>query len=699
MRREPTRPPTAPPRHVAVLLLGAMLAAVAAQEPDPQLPRFRGGANLVRVDAYVSVEGEAVTDLTADDFEVLEDDQPQQVEGFELVRAGEAGAGSNSPAASPTSTRTQADALRDPEARLFVVYFDYWHLGLDGSARAAAPIAALLDQVVGENDLVGLMTPDIGPENITFTRRGDGLVQMLSDAWTMGQRDQTASLDPREAEIRACYADAGSTAGVAWEMIDRRREQKTLRSIDATIAYLDGVREERKFLILLSEGWVQFRQNDALARPLGGAPVPGGPAPIGAGPDGRIATNPESGRGGGASVDSCERERVMLSYVDHQVEIRQMAQRANRANVSFYPVDPRGAVVFDQSLARPVRPGGQQQDAERLASRQDGLRLLADQTGGVAVVNTNDTERWLQRALADTGTYYLLSYYSTNAKLDGRFRRITVRVNRENAEVRARPGYLAPTEAEARAGGADLPLPPGAKPAPSAAVARALESIAPTRGLVPLRAQATALGSQVRAVVEFDAATIRQAEWRTGGTLHLSLEPDRGGAAVATWSAEAPPSQRSVVIDSPADVTLAPGRYIVRVEARPSGGGAAVRASAAATVPAAGDNVAGAMLILRRGPATGLAYLPTADTRYRRTERIRAELPVFAPGVTAAGRVLTREGQPLPLQVAMSERTDEETATRVLVADVTLAPLAQGDYVLELTAGKAVVAYGFRIIP
>jgi len=67
--------------------------------------------------------------------------------------------------------------------------------------------------------------------------------------------------------------------------------------------------------------------------------------------------------------------------------------------------------------------------------------------------------------------------------------------------------------------------------------------------------------------------------------------------------------------------------------------------------------------------------------------------------VTATGRVLTREGQPLPLQVTTTERTDDKSGARYLVAEVTLAPLAQGDFVLELTAGKDSAIYGFRIIP
>lgn len=334
-----------------------------------------------------------------------------------------------------------------------------------------------------------------------------------------------------------------------------------------------------------------------------------------------------------------------------------------------------------------------------MASRQDGLKVLAEQTDGVWILNTNDTAGALTRILADTNSYYLLSYYSTNPKLDGRFRRITVRVKRPDAEVRARPGYMAPTEAEARTAGATLAgakgvgtrvVPPG--------VTRALDAIAPGRGTVPLRVQATGLATRIRAIVELDAVTARQPEWAMGGTLQVTIESEKGGAPVVT-SLPLPAGQRSVVFEGP-EADLAPGRYYVRLEGRPERGTATIRATTDATVGAAGASIAPALVVLRRGPTTGLAYQATADPRFRRTERLRAEVPILTEGpLTGAGRVLTREGQPLALQVTMTERTDERSGTRYLVGDVTLAPLAQGDYVLELQAGRASATYGFRIVP
>lgn len=686
---------------VTVLALGVALSGqqppAPAQDEQP-LPRFRAGASLVRLDAYVSANGAAVTDLTMDDFEVFEDDTAQKVETFELIQARDASTEPSTGPATPASTQEQRAAAQDPNARVFVLYLDRWHVGLDGSSRSAAAVEAFLDKVVGPNDLVGIMTPDITPQNMTLVRKGAGIDRVLRDMWFWGERDRLNPSDPREDAVRTCYPDSGSTAGIAKEMVERRREQQTLRSLDAMVRHLGDLREERKFVLLLSEGWVQFRRSDQLGRPLGGQ-VPGGPEPVGVGGDGRLTTAGRQAQEGGTGYDACERERLMLAYIDHELEVRQLAQRANRANVSFYPLDPRGLTAFDDSIGGAFRPSSPSQDRERMASRQDGLKVLAEQTDGAWILNTNDTAGAVARILADTNSYYLLSYYSTNPKLDGRFRRITVRVKRPDMEVRARPGYLAATEAEARAAGATLA---GAKPnGPRAlppGVSRALDLIAPGRGTVPMRVQATGLATRIRAIAELDAVTARQPEWAMGGMLQVSIESEKGGAPTVV-SVPLPAGQRTVVFEGP-DTDLAPGRYYVRLEGRPERGTVPVRATTDASVGTTGSSIAPTLVALRRGPTTGLAYQPTADPRFRRTERLRAEVPILTDGtVTGTGRVLTREGQPLPLQVAITERTDDRSGTRYLVGDVTLAPLAQGDYVLEVQAGSASATYGFRIVP
>ena len=110
----------------------------------------------------------------------------------------------------------------------------------------------------------------------------------------------------------------------------------------------------------------------------------------------------------------------------------------------------------------------------------------------------------MQKIFADVGSYYLMSYYSTNQKLDGRFRRIRVEVKRPDVDVRARPGYLAPTESEARAAGVAIARAGRANHAPPPTVTRALDALAPARGNLPVRVQAVGGRSTIRAIVELD---------------------------------------------------------------------------------------------------------------------------------------------------------------------------------------------------
>lgn len=556
-----------------------MVTGLVALQAQEQLPRFRAGANLVTVDAYFSKDGAAVADLEPEDIEILEDDRPQTIESFRLIRAQRQG--STAPPPDPTGAAAEREAAPPPEARVFVLFLDQWHVSFEGSAKTTAPVSAFLNRVVGADDLVGVMTPDLPARSMPLTRRTDAIDRMVRDTSGWNQRDRVGALDPRERDIDLCYPDNDPRRpqfrGVAKEMIERRREQKTLQALDDLITHLGNLRSERKFVVLLSEGWVLFKQNESLGAVLESDSIPAAPG-VGV-VDGRVSAGANRPNGYDRTFESCERERLRLAFVDHELEVRQLSHRANRANVTFYAVDPRGLAAFDDAIG-PLRPATPTQDVRRLGARQGGLRELAANTDGAVVLNTNDVKGGVARIMADLNAYYLLRYYSSNTNLDGRFRRITVRVSRPGVRVRARTGYLAPTETEARAAGVTpkpVSLPEGVEP------------------------------------------------------------------------------------------------IVRRV----------------------------AVTALRRGPSTGLAYVRADQPRFRRTERLRIEV-VLPDGASAtAGRVLTRQGQALPLIVTTS--TQVTNGQMVTIADVTLAPLAIGEYVLELAyelkGEKARASYGFRIVP
>ncbi len=125
--------------------------------------------------------------------------------------------------------------------------------------------------------------------------------------------------------------------------------------------------------------------------------------------------------------------------------------------------------------------------------------------------------------------------------------------------------------------------------------------------------------------------------------------------------------------------------------------------STVVTVPANDALLGSAAVASRRGPGTGRLFEPTADARFRRTERLVVETPLIAADTTVSARLLNRVGQPMAVPVSLAERLDESLQLRVSLAEVVLAPLAPGEYIVEVSATKgattSTVNYGFRVIP
>jgi hypothetical protein len=103
-------------------------------------------------------------------------------------------------------------------------------------------------------------------------------------------------------------------------------------------------------------------------------------------------------------------------------------------------------------------------------------------------------------------------------------------------------------------------------------------------------------------------------------------------------------------------------------------------------------------VLWRRGPATGLRFLATADPRFSRTERVRLELPTRSTGVASA-RFLGRQGGPLAIPLNVSDRVEASDGVRWVVIDGTLAPLAPGDYAIEVTLDGTTRVTAIRIKP
>ncbi|MBZ5559712.1 MAG: VWA domain-containing protein, partial [Acidobacteriia bacterium] len=548
--------------RIASIVTLLAVAVVAAQ--DQPRPTFRTEANYVRVDVYPTKDGVPVTDLTQDDFEVLEDRVPQKIEQFErvLVRGNLAQEMRREP---NTVAQSRAE-LADPRARVFVIFLDTGHVDVGGSHRIRQPLIDTLNRIVGENDLVGVMTPEMSALDVTFARRSTTIEGFLTRNWPWGDLDRLFPVDPVEQDYEICYGPA-QTSPLTAEMIARRREKLTLDALEDLVVYLRGAREERKAIITITDGWLLYGPSRALADAK-----PPTPPPIGINPG---TGKPQIGdRNNPATLpqSNCDRDRLNLAQLDDVQQYRQLLDEANRANASFYPVDPRGLPVFDSPINAPLPLDV---DVAVLRQRVTTLRTLAEYTDGLAMVNSNDLAGGLRRIVDDLSSYYLMGFYSTG-KLDGKFHSITVRVKRPGIQVRARRGYLAATPGAATAAAATRAA--AAMPAKANAEAVAVESaVAPLAGYMreePLRVQAAAgwksgaapsAALWVEGELGGDATLI--ARWREGADATVTIT-DTAGNMLATARVAIAQGSRSFRVALSPSPALTSGEYVVRAGAR-----------------------------------------------------------------------------------------------------------------------------------
>jgi len=704
-------------RTAAVAALAAAVAALAIvsgpfvvtaqqQTPPPQQrpPVFRGESVLVTVDVYPQRDGKIVEGLKASDFEILEDGKPQTVETIEFVRI-EPGT-PESARKDPNNLKEMLELAGDPHNRVFVVFLDQLHVTVDGSYRTRRPMVDALDRIIGPDDLFGVMTQNTDPRALTLGRRLLSVEEQLSKYWAWGERYALATdrTDPMEELLKKCFeykpplpnqavrpwyvSDYGQQRFLYEVLIDRRREDRTLSSMERLIERLAGMREARTVILLVTEGWRLFTIDQGMANQAGefGPMIP----QVGS-VGGKLTTaGPPSGTNRGYSDErDCNNELVRLSGLDDETRFRDLFKRANRANVSFYPVNPAGLRVFDTPLSVKNQPS-LVEDGRRLTLRADALRTLAENTDGLAVVDTNDLAAGMKKIVDDVSAYYLLGYYSTNPAHDGRFRRIEVKPKPAGLKVRARRGYTAPDNKPTRE--AFTPAPAG--PEPPKGLDTALGELGRLRASADVFARGTIIGDRAEVIVEIASARSFTTPWSGGADVQVIVAPD-GGAPRPPVTAHIDANTRGVMLTVPLGAAASSARVVTKISA----GGESLDDTAEISRGATG--LTGDAVMYRGRPAATSPLRPVADLMYRRTERVHVEWALTGEIDQRSARLLSRTGQPLAIPVAVTER--ETDGRKVVAADLNLAPLSAGEYVIELTVGRGtettVRLVAFKVVP
>jgi len=369
---------------------------------------FRTESELVLVNVTAhDRNGRLVRDLKQDDFTILEDNKAQQVLSFDVentdvVPAGEIAqpallpTGPVQPKKAPSNPPSNAAPNSLKDRRLIVLFFDLTSMQPDEIDRAALAAENYVTRQMTAADMVAVVS--LGNSmtvNQDFTSDRTKLQQVLqgfnAGAGQGFEEGTTGTTEGTPDTGQSFTAD-----DTEYNIFNTDRRLEALRSL---ASQLTGV-EQKKSLIYISSG-------------------------------------------------------MDRTGIENQSELRAAVNAAVRANVAIYTMDIRGLQA--------IVPGGDAQSASLRGTSpysgkatlaaydsnfttQETLVTLAGDTGGKAFLDSNDFGQVFRGVQQDTSTYYILGYRSNNKARDGRFRRITVRVNRPGLKLEFRRGYYAPTD-------------------------------------------------------------------------------------------------------------------------------------------------------------------------------------------------------------------------------------------------------------
>ena len=418
-------------RVVAATFLVWMLAAFAQQQPQPppQQPnaplqkgsyKFESTTQLVIVNVSAKdKDGKPVEGLKATDFTVTEDGKPQAVKVFEFQRLEETAApeivtapapAAAAPAAPPppvvaaavqtTITPARPGEIKYKDRRLLVLYFDFQGMPPDDQMRVQGNALKFIKTQMTPSDLVAIMTY-AGELKVLqdFSENRDAAIKTIGKL-VIGQASDMGNV---------VSDDSAEDTGAAFTADDSEfnifNTDRQLSSLEAAVKMLATL-PEKKALVYFGSG-------------------------------------------------------VQRNGIDNDAQLRATINAALRSNVSFYPVDARGLVASSPVGNANVgasggggRGNGGNFSGSAVASRQsslqgsqDTLYALANDTGGKLFVDSNDLSAGVVQAQKDISSYYILGYYTTNAALDGKYRRIKVAIgNNQIAKLDYRSGYFASKE-------------------------------------------------------------------------------------------------------------------------------------------------------------------------------------------------------------------------------------------------------------
>jgi VWFA-related protein len=650
-----------------------VLAAALLVASQTAQPTFRSEINYVEVDVVVTdAQGNFVTGLTAADFEIADAGKPQTIETFHEINVPIERADRllySETAIYPDVATNAAVA----EGRVYLIVLDDLHIAPMNVVHVRRRAREFVERYVGSNDLVAVLhTSGRGNVSQDFTSNRSLVLKAIGAF--MGSGLQSAAQNKMEDAVQRAASEIADGDIRDRDMRERSvRARNMFMTVRNLAEYMASFQGRRKALLLFSEGM------DLDGSAMGDAHV----------------------------------------VQDVRTAMYEAIAAATRANVHIYSVDAAGldsaapgADVQGSAVAGAVPPAGTSAlDMMRERRNAQGtLRSVAEQTGGYAIVNTNNFTDGYTRVMRDSSTYYLLGFYPTTNR-DGKFHKLTVRTKRPGLQVRARAGYHAAK--------------PGTAPVASTAatgMAAMLRAAVPTAGL-PMSVAVPAFKHTQDEAVVLMAIDLPSEAFRFETAGDISSEDLEIGYQVVDPSAKVhvnsshrvemrlKPDTRARIEERGFRVLLPvkvkPGRYQVRVGAESKNAGRRGSVFADLIVPDFfADPIVWSGVSLTSASAAAVSTRPVDDAA-KIVPLVPAALRSFPPGDTLAlyaeayvndrvqahGVDLTATIRDASGKVVFS--TTEQRSTSELGdgpggfglrVDVPLKGFAPGSYVLSLTA-------------
>ncbi|MGO9124519.1 MAG: VWA domain-containing protein [Terriglobales bacterium] len=369
---------------------------------------FHAETELVLVNVTVrDKSGTFVRDLKPEDFAVKEDGKAQHVVSFDIentdtvpaLDVAQAKPFETSPPPAPSSNsaaQQPAAAAAFKDRRLIVLFFDLSGMEPDEIDRSATAAENYVDKQMAPADLVSIVSLGSSLQvNQDFTS-DRALLKKVLQSFNAGAGQGFEEGSTGTTEGTPDTGGSFTADDTEYNIFNTDRRLEALRSVAERLSHL----QQKKSLIYFSSG-------------------------------------------------------IDRTGIENQSELRAATNAAVRANIAFYTMDIRGLQALvaggeaQNASLRGTSPYSGQATLNALNSNfttQETLVTLATDTGGRAFLDSNDFSKVFKGVQEDTSTYYVLGYHSTNPARDGRYRRITVSLNRPGVRIDYRRGYYAPAD-------------------------------------------------------------------------------------------------------------------------------------------------------------------------------------------------------------------------------------------------------------